>query len=175
MSPTKGKGKGKATSTSTRSKAAAQKDPVLKGSFESLLGNGEALSTGVFLGYGAINLVHDLQSEVSSSGAPEGQDIESKFRWASWNSREAPPQAVKTLRDSMLSKLEMGHHRTAIPIPVESRWVKNEKALLHKLDKVQTNNDLPFVSFKLEWIKDEDLLPFGGNVCDNHTNPLKPN
>lgn len=157
------KGKGQATP----SKSKPQKDPVIKGSFESLLGNGEALSAQVFLGYGAVNLVHDLQSE--SSPKPNGQDLQSKFRWAAWNSREAPLAAVKNLRDSMLSKLEMGHHRTAIPIPIERGWLKNEKALVPKMDKITTNDDLPFVTFKTEIMNDEDLQPFGGNVSDNDT------
>ena len=62
-------GKGQATTSSSKGKGKAKSSASgpIKGKVESLLGNGEALSASVFLGYGSVNLMHDLHPANSTA------------------------------------------------------------------------------------------------------------
>jgi hypothetical protein len=131
------------------------KGRILSG-FEALLGNGEELSRTAFMGYGAVNFVHDLHSRV-------GQDLQRLLSWARWNKREAPKDKIKSLRDSIVAHLEMGDDRIAVPIPVQVNWVTDPNKLAKSIDG-KSNDELPMVSFKADQMRHEDLRPFGGNV-----------
>lgn len=166
MSSSTAKGKGKMT-TSTKSKA-PEKAPAEKvlSAFDQLLGNGEALSKDLFLGFGTINFLHDIDYP----NRREGQDLRSKLSWARWNSRESPPDKVKDLRESILKNLEERDHRVSIPIAVQPRWVSNAQSLVRPSNmELPSWAKLPLVKFDTEAMVDEALRPFGGNVS-NTTN-----
>jgi hypothetical protein len=131
------------------------KDRVLTG-YDTLLGNGEELSAQALMGYGAINILYDMNDQV-------GEDLEPYLSWARWNRREAPKDKVLSLRDSMVSHLEMGEHRVAIPIPIHQKWLSEPTQLLQSIEG-KPNDRLPVITFNLRGLHHEDLRPLGGNV-----------
>ena len=155
----KGKGKGNAA---TKSKAPEKtSEERVQSGFQLLLGNGEALSKEIFLGFGAVNFLYDIDYP----SRRQGQDLGKKLSWARWNSRESPSDKVNALRDSILNNLEGCDPRVAIPIPVHPDWVSNIQSLVPpSTPDLPSWEKLPLVEFNTQAMVDEALRPFGGNV-----------
>jgi hypothetical protein len=141
--------------SATASSKSVNKDRVLTG-YDTLLGNGEELSAKALMGYGTINIIYDLNDKV-------GEDLEPYLSWARWNRREAPRDKVMSLRDSIITHLEMGDHRVALPIPIHQKWLSDPKQLVKSIEGKE-NDQLPVITFNLRDLRHEDLRPFGGNV-----------
>jgi hypothetical protein len=164
MSTAKGKGK---SGTKSKAPETAPEDKVQSG-FQRLLGNGEALSKDLFLGFGAVNFLYDIDYP----SRREGQDLRKKLSWARWNSRESPPEKVKALRDSILKNLEERDPRVSIPIPVHPEWVSNVQDLVRTSTlELPSWKKLPVVKFDMGAMVDEALRPFGGNVSTRTIDP----
>jgi hypothetical protein len=160
------KGKGKAT-TKSKAPEKASEERVQSG-FQLLLGNGEALSKDVFLGFGAVNFLYDIDYP----SRRQGQDLGRKLSWARWNSRESPADKVNALRDSILNNLEVRDPRVSIPIPVHPDWVSNIQSLVRpSTPELPGWEKLPLVVFDMQAMVDEALRPFGGNVSTKTIDP----